>query len=120
MRRTIPLVVAVLALIAMLVAPAAAAPKKAFTYDVTCGESSFTVVSKGRPPGWDLEFSTSPFLLLGGSYTYTFDVGDPLTFVDPVPPGMADRLTDCVITGPNEVADFSVVVDPAYLFFPAG
>ena len=117
MRRTIPFVAA-LALVAVLVAPAAASPKKALTWNVTCEGTSFTVLAPLGVPGWPIG-GTSPILLVGGTFTVTEDgvTADPI--VDPVPPGLVGRVQACSIDGPAEFAPsvFHVHSDPAYMLF---
>ncbi len=115
MKRTIALFVATLALIAVLVAPAAAAPKKVYTWTVTCGADTYTVKAPLGVPGWP-EIGKSPDLLVGGTFTIT-QGGVTSTFTDPVPAGLVALVKTCTIYGPLEDAGFTVISDPAYLLF---
>ena len=117
MRRTI-LFVAALALILALAVPAGAAPKKSYTWNVTCGTDTFTVEAPLGVPGWP-DFSKSPILLVGGTFTVTEDgvTGDPIT--NQVPAGLEDRVQACSIDGPVGVDPdvFHISTDPAFMVF---
>jgi hypothetical protein len=108
--------VASLALIAVLVAPAAAAPKKGYTWTVVCGtDAPFTVNAPLGVPGWP-DFGTSPILLVGGTFTVTVD-GVTETSTNPVPPGLVTRVRACSIDGPLGVdpSVFHIHSEPAFM-----
>jgi len=120
MRKTIAMLVAAAALTAALVAPAAAAPtKKAYTWNVTCADTTFQVQAPLGAPGWPVVDGKSPVLLMGGTFTITEAgvTGDPIT--DAVPAGLESRVQTCVIDGPVGVDPdvFHVTSDPAYMLF---
>lgn len=118
MKRTISLFVAALALMAVLVAPATAAPKKVYTWTVTCGADTYTVKAPLGVPGWP-EIGKSPALLVGGTFTtYDADGNQTDQFSNPVPAGLVSRVKTCKIVGPQEAdAGFTIVSDPAYFLF---
>ena len=117
MRRTI-LFVAALALILALAVPAGAAPKKSYTWNVTCGTDTFTVKAPLGVPGWP-DFSKSPILLVGGTFTLTHDGVTDDPFTDPVPAGLVPRVVKCSIDGPVGVDPdaFHVHSEPAFMLF---
>lgn len=118
MRKTIPMFVAAMATTLALAAPAAAAPKDVFTWNVVCGSNAYTVQAPLGTPGWPID-GTSPILLVGGTYTITQDgvTADPV--VDPVPPGLETLVRTCIIDGPIGVdpSVFHVHTEPAYMLF---
>ena len=128
MRRTIPLVVAVLTLAVVFAAPTMAAPDRnpdAETWLLDCeGMAPFVAMSPFIPPGWvevaEGEYGGVPVNLMGGTWTvYEYNV-ETGTFTDPVPPGLMPKLTPCEITGPLE-ANPSVfrLEGDVFLLFPS-
>jgi len=118
MRKTIALSLAALALLVALAAPAVAAPtKKSYTWNVTCGQNTFTVKAPLGAPGWP-DISKSPILLEGGTFTVT-ENGVTSVFSDPVPSGLTDQVQTCSIDGPVGVDPnvLHISTDPAYMLF---
>lgn len=119
MERGVSVFMAALLLSIALIGPATAAPeKRSDTYVIACGQDSYTVRAPLGVPGWPV-LSTSPILLMGGTYSITQDgvtVG-PLT--NAVPAGLEDKVRTCTIVGPVGVDPdvFHVHVDPAYMLF---